>query len=153
MYTPPTYSNKSSLEITLGIDPISFYLSKLVDNIQRGKKSKKASKTQNLVKLDPRSTIVRQKLAEGQTTSAATLLELCLDKNPEIRLSAAEHPNVPYFALKEMVKDPSPDVRFGLAGNHNIPISILETLIDDDNPYISDRAKRSLKRLKLQPAK
>jgi hypothetical protein len=134
-------------------NPVSFYLSLLAKErpIYQQEQVKDVKRLDKVITID--STATRHRLAENPSTDAETLLKLSQDTDPEVRLSAAEHLNLPYFALKRLVEDPCLDVRLGMAANPNLPISILEMLIKDENPYIQDRARRSIERLNSTRAK
>ena len=137
---------KSGIGSRLNMNPTILYLSHLASQMMpievQAHTLKKTCRS-----ISALTVIDRRFLAEEASTSPQTLLKLSRDKDPEVRLSAGEHPNMPYVGLRELVQDPCIDVRFGLAGNHNIPISILSMLTQDENPYVEDRAKRSLDRL------
>lgn len=89
-----------------------------------------------------------ERIAENPQTSKATLSRLARSRYPEVRAAVTENSTTSSEDIWLLAGDESPDVRFRLAENHNISIDVLESLIEDDNPYVSDRAYRTVCRLR-----
>jgi hypothetical protein len=91
--------------------------------------------------------LVRRRVAENPHTPETTLEQLAQDDDVEVRAAVAENPATPEPLLDELARDQSDDVRYSMAENPNLSVSLLEQLAQDDNPYISMRARTTLRRL------
>jgi hypothetical protein len=90
----------------------------------------------------------RRKAAEDSTSSAAYLAELASDESYEVRILVSENPMTPLPILELLADDQHPDVRYAMAENANLPSHILRMLVHDENPYVSNRASKTLERIK-----
>lgn len=91
---------------------------------------------------------IRLHVAENPSIPAACLAELANDVSPDVRISVAEHPSTPLAVLEMLAEDDHPDVRFAIAENANMPPHILRILSQDRNPYVTQRATKTLERIK-----
>jgi len=94
---------------------------------------------------------IRARVAENPATPLLTLVRLLSDVDANVRLSLSHNPSLPRMFLGHLAVDADPDVRYGLAENPRLPQSVLEILAKDDNPYVSQRASRTLMRLRDEP--
>jgi hypothetical protein len=90
---------------------------------------------------------VRGRVAENPSCPIFLLARLVYDLNPEVRLSVASNPKAPAIFLELLSEDDCPDVLLGLAEDPNLADALLEKLSRNENPYVSHRAKQTLKRL------
>ncbi|HEY9868157.1 MAG TPA: hypothetical protein V6D08_03035 [Candidatus Obscuribacterales bacterium] len=91
--------------------------------------------------------LVRRRVAENPNTPETTLEQLAQDDDAEVRTAVAENSATPEPLLDQLAHDQSDDVRYSMAENANLPVSVLEQLAQDDNPYVSTRARTTLRRL------
>lgn len=90
---------------------------------------------------------VRRRIAENRLCPAEVLVALSSDHHEDVRIAVGEHPEVPPVVLEHLAEDESDDVRYALAENANVAGEVLQKLAEDQNPYVSHRAKQTLRTL------
>ena len=90
---------------------------------------------------------VRRRVGENHMAPCAVLIALACDWHPDVRIAVSENPSCPADVLERLAGDEHVDVRFALAENPNLPPAIIAVLVDDENPYVSHRARRTLRSL------
>ena len=88
---------------------------------------------------------VRRRVAENRICPVEVLVALSSDHHEDVRIAVGEHPAVPVVVLQHLAEDESDDVRYALAENANVSVEILQVLVEDNNPYVSHRARQTLK--------
>jgi hypothetical protein len=91
---------------------------------------------------------VRSRVAENPSCPTVALLALAEDDHPDVRSNVAGNPKATFAILRMLAKDFCLNVRYTLAEDHNLPRPLLRMLSRDDNPYVAERAKQTLNRLK-----
>lgn len=93
---------------------------------------------------------VQLRVAENRTTSPETLKLLSKHESSNVRSGVAQNENSPRSTAELLAVDANCDVRFAMAENPRTSTSILKQLSRDENPYVQDRAKRTIARLKAE---
>ncbi len=93
------------------------------------------------------------RVAENPNTWATTLARLALLASPLVRIAVADNHNAAADTIYLLSQDESVDVRYAVAENSHTTVSVLRSLCEDENCYIAARARRTLARLYLTPAK
>jgi hypothetical protein len=91
---------------------------------------------------------VRRRVAENPNCPVEILEALAIDDFIDVRIAVAEHPKASIDLLQRLCADENADVRYAMAENPNISEDVLAVLVEDDNPYVSHRAKRTMKVIK-----
>ena len=89
-----------------------------------------------------------ERIATNCRTGAGTLRYLSSSKFSSVRLSVAENTNAALPILALLASDPCDDVRYSLAENPHVPVDLLHHLTADNNPFVSQRASRTLARIR-----
>lgn len=87
-------------------------------------------------------------VADHPATTVDKLVALANHDSPQVRSAVADNTRTPTEVLRMLSRDPHPDVRFRLAENYATPVNILSELALDENPYVSDRAQRTIERIR-----
>lgn len=106
----------------------------------------KSAALKKLSKHECESIVVR--VAENANTPIDVLEDLARHPSAEVRIALTENDNVPARILLLLAEDEQVDVRYSLAENTNTPLTVLSRLCDDDNPYVAERAKTTISRLR-----
>jgi hypothetical protein len=91
---------------------------------------------------------VRGRVAENPSCPTVALRVLAEDEHPDVRSNVAANPKATFAMLRQLAKDFCLNVRYTLAEDHSLPHPLLKMLSRDDNPYVSERAKQTMDRLK-----
>ena len=91
--------------------------------------------------------VVRRRIGESERASPEVLAHLAADEVSAVRKAVASNSRTPLAVLFRLVDDRDADVRFSMAENHNLPFAVLKRLAADENPYVSCRAKETIKRV------
>jgi len=87
----------------------------------------------------------------AETADAPSILaDLANESRTEIRMAVADNVHTPCHVKAALAHDKDLDIRFALAENHSTPLDVLQSLQEDNNPYIANRAKLTLERLKMK---
>ncbi|MBA3856951.1 MAG: hypothetical protein C0507_08605 [Cyanobacteria bacterium PR.3.49] len=87
----------------------------------------------------------------AETADAPSILaDLANESRSEIRMAVADNVHTPCHVKAALAQDKNIDIRFALAENHSTPLDVLQGLQDDNNPYVANRAKLTLERLKMK---
>lgn len=87
-----------------------------------------------------------RRLAEHPRLPAAALQALSEHDDSEVRVAVALNESASLELLGKLIRDCSPDVRYCLAESYTLPTDLLAILLEDDNPYVSHRARTTLRR-------
>ncbi len=91
---------------------------------------------------------VRRRVAENSMTPGAVLAFLSRDRDPDVRAAVGLNKNTPQHVLKRLILDLNVDLRYMLASSASLPEWALLLLKGDENPYVADRARRTIARIK-----
>jgi len=91
---------------------------------------------------------VRRRVGENHQTPSEVLQKLASDEHPEVRAAVGENHMTPQEVLEQLACDEHLDVRYSLTENCNLPLAILSRLAEDENPYVSHRARRTMRMVK-----
>jgi len=87
----------------------------------------------------------------AETADAPSILaDLANESRTEVRMAVADNVHTPCHVKAALAGDKDLDIRFALAENHATPFDVLQALQEDANPYIANRAKLTLERLKMK---
>lgn len=87
----------------------------------------------------------------AETAEAPTVLaDLAGAARSEVRMAVADNAYTPCGVKAGLAKDNDVDIRFALAENHGTPLEVLQSLQEDQNPYVAERAKKTLERLRMK---
>jgi hypothetical protein len=89
-----------------------------------------------------------KELAEHPDTSTYALSELAAHDDVEVRTAVADQKNTLTETMMILAQDVSADLKYAIAENHNIHADVLNMLTEDDNPFVADRAKKTLDRIR-----
>ncbi len=90
---------------------------------------------------------IRCRVAENSSAPLETLKQLLKDPHPAVRVALAENRCAPDWLLAELVEDDDLDVLYDLADNPHMPEFALSTLAEHESPYVSERAKITLRKI------
>ena len=91
---------------------------------------------------------VRGRVAENPSCPTVALMVLAEDEHPDVRSNVAGNPKATFKMLTRLAKDFCLNVRYTLAEDHSLPRPLLKMLSRDENPYVSQRARQTLDRLR-----
>jgi hypothetical protein len=91
---------------------------------------------------------VRGRVAENPSCPTVALMVLAEDEHPDVRSNVAGNPKATFKMLRRLAQDFCLNVRYTLAEDHSLPDPLLRMLSRDENPYVCERAKQTLSRLK-----
>lgn len=80
--------------------------------------------------------------------SEKAICELANDEHHEVRIALVDNIHTPEHVMLRLATDEHVDVRYAVADNASSPWTALLLLENDDNPYIADRARRTMARLR-----
>lgn len=87
-------------------------------------------------------------IAGQASTSAAVLHNLSKHNDVKVRTSVADNENTSANTSMQLAGDANADLRYALAENHHISRGTLDFLALDTNPFVADRARKTILRLK-----
>ncbi len=87
-----------------------------------------------------------RRLAEHPRLPAAALQALSEHDDCEVRAAVAAKESASLELLSKLIRDSSADVRYCLAESYTLPTNLLAILLEDENPYVSHRARTTLRR-------
>ncbi len=105
-----------------------------------------ASVLESLVGAAEKHLPLLRRLAEHPRLPAAALQALSEHDDSEVRAAVALNESASPELLSKLIRDTSPDVRFCLAESYTLPTDLLAILLEDENPYVSHRARTTLRR-------
>lgn len=91
-----------------------------------------------------------RRAAEHPSVSQELLLTLSQHEDPEIRAAVVHNHKTTNELHWQLAKDESPDVRYAVAESYLVNTDVLSSLLEDVNPYISHRARATLKKRNVQ---
>ncbi len=92
--------------------------------------------------------LIRRRIAENPSPPIQILFKLLNDEHSDERLGVSFNPIGQRPFLDELVADNDGDVRYGLAENAALPMNLIQKLANDENPYVAQRARKTVNRLK-----
>jgi len=78
--------------------------------------------------------------------SEESLLALSQHEDPEIRAAVVHNRKTTSDLHWQLARDVSADVRYAVAESYLVNTEVLSSLLEDANPYISHRARATLKK-------
>jgi len=87
-------------------------------------------------------------IASHAATSVSVLHRLSKHKDVKVRIAVADNENTSTDTSMQLAHDDNADLRYALADNHHINRGTLDFLAMDENPFVADRARRTILRLK-----
>lgn len=93
---------------------------------------------------------VQQRIAENSSSTPDTLEYLSKHASGNIRAAVAQNGSTASDVIGVLARDGDADVRYAMAENAATDAQLLWRLANDENPYVSERALRTLARLKAE---
>lgn len=90
--------------------------------------------------------VVRLVVAQNRFTESNTLKTLCADPNEDVRIAAANNPNLSPVAIRRLAVLDDVTLRDALMNNRNIPDDVLQHFTTDPDFKISRRASNILQK-------
>lgn len=87
-----------------------------------------------------------RRAAEHPKATVEILMNLAAHCDPEVRAAVVHNDKTPQELHWQLARDESDDVRYAVAESYRVGEEVLSALLEDDNPYISHRARITLKK-------
>jgi hypothetical protein len=87
-----------------------------------------------------------RRAAEHPKATVEILMNLAAHCDPEVRAAVVHNDKTPDELHWQLARDESDDVRYAVAESYRVGEDVLSALLEDDNPYISHRARVTLKK-------
>ncbi len=87
-----------------------------------------------------------RRAAEHPRVSLELLIALSQHEDPEVRAAVVDNHQTSVDLHWRLAKDECADVRYAVAESYLVDMDVLSSLLEDANPYISHRARATLKK-------
>ncbi|MDQ5933263.1 MAG: hypothetical protein QG574_561 [Cyanobacteriota bacterium erpe_2018_sw_21hr_WHONDRS-SW48-000092_B_bin.40] len=91
-----------------------------------------------------------RRAAEHPRVSVELLTVLSAHDDPEIRAAVVDNHQTSIDLHWKLAQDSCDDVRYAVAESYIVNMEVLSSLLEDSNPYISHRARATLKKRNVQ---